>query len=135
MIYSYKYYKKLRKPGQIITLSSIYGLKIPNFKIYKNTNIKSPIAYSASKASISIISKYFSKWSKHQKVNIKYTCVHPAGIESNQSSRFKSNYRKIYKKEMLKPKVVSLKIEKIIENPNKYNSKNVLITGGINLKN
>ena len=68
-------------------------------------------------------------------MNIKYTCVHPAGIESNQSPRFKSNYRKIYKKKMLNPKIISLKIEKIIKNANKYNCKNVIITGGINLKN
>lgn len=134
-IYSYKYYEKLKKPGQVITLSSIYGLKIPNFKIYKNTNIKSPIAYSASKAAISIMSKYFSRWSTYNKINIKYTSLHPAGIVSDQSSTFKSNYRKIYKKKMLKPKIISFKIENIIKNPSKYNCKNVVITGGVNLKN
>ena len=81
------------------------------------------------------MSKYFSRWSTYNKINIKYTSVHPAGIVSDQSSTFKSNYRKIYKKKMLKPKIISYKIENIIKNASKYNCKNVIITGGINLKN
>lgn len=130
---TYNYFKKIKKKGHLISLSSIYGAKIPNFKIYKNTNIKSPVSYSAAKAAIIILNSYFSEWSKYSSLDISFTTVSPAGIRNDQSKIFKSNYTKIYQSTMLEPRQVSKKISQIILQPKKFNGKNILITNGINL--
>ena len=134
LLNSYNYYCNIKKKGQIINLGSIYGLKIPNFKIYKNTNIKSPIMYSSSKAALSIMTKYFSKWCIHNNKNICFSCVNPAGVKDNQSRTFQKNYKKIYKAEMLSKRFVSKKILKVIKDPQKYNGKDIMITNGAILK-
>jgi len=134
LVNSYVYYDKLKKKGQVISFGSIYGLKIPNFKIYENTKIKSPIMYSASKAALSIMSQYFSKWSKFLKKEIYFTCINPAGIKDNQSRIFQKNYNSIYKAKMLNKRLVSKMVLKVMNTPKAYNGKNVLITNGIILK-
>ena len=131
LLKSYMYYRKKRKNGQVISFSSIYGVKVPNFNIYKNTNIKSPIHYSASKSSLIILSKYFSEWSKFKKLKINFTTISPAGVRNNQSDLFQSNYRKIYKQPMIEKEIVAKKVQKIILDPKKYNGKNVMITNAI----
>mgnify|MGYP001434862571 CR=1 FL=1 len=134
LLNSYVYYDKIKKKGQVISFSSIYGLKIPNFKIYENTKIKSPIMYSSSKAALSIMSQYFSKWCKYLKKDICFTCVNPAGVKDNQSKIFQKNYKSVYKAQMLNKRTVSKKILKIINSPKTYDGKNVLVTNGIILK-
>lgn len=131
LLKSYIYYRKKRKNGQVISFSSVYGVKVPNFNIYKNTNIKSPIYYSASKSSLIILSKYFSEWSKFKKLKINFTTISPAGVRNNQSDLFQSNYRKIYKQPMIEKEIVAKKLQKIILDPKKFNGKNVMITNGI----
>lgn len=131
LINSYKYYINQKKSGQIISFSSIYGTKVPNFNIYKNTEIKSPIYYSAAKASIIILSNYFAKWSRFNKKNIFFTCVSPAGVRNNQSNQFQKNYELIYKNKMLEKEDIAKQIKKIIINPKKYSEKNILITNRI----
>jgi len=131
LLKSYIYYSQKRKNGQVISFSSVYGVKVPNFNIYKNTNIKSPIYYSASKSSLIILSKYFSEWSKFKKLKINFTTISPAGVRNNQSDLFQSNYRKIYKQPMIEKEIVAKKLQKIILDPEKFNGKNVMITNGI----
>ncbi len=134
LLNSYDYYNKFKKDGQVISFGSIYGLKIPNFKIYENTKIKSPIMYSSSKAALSIMNKYFSKWSRYNKKKIRFTCINPAGVEDGQSKIFQKNYHSIYKAKMLKKRTLSKKILKIINFPKQYDGKDILVTNGIILK-
>lgn len=131
LLNSYNYYKKINKKGQVISLGSIYGLKIPNFKIYKNTNIRSPIMYSSSKAALSIMTKYFSRWSRYHKMNICFSCINPAGVKDTQSIVFQKNYKRIYKAEMLCKRTVSKKILNVMKKPKIYDGKDVLVTNGI----
>ena len=131
LINSYLYYLSCKRVGQVISFSSIYGSKIPNFKIYKNTNIKSPIYYSAAKASLNILSKYLSQWAKFKRKEIFFTTISPAGVKNNQSKKFQLNYKAIYKKNMLDKNYLAKKILPIILNPKKYNGKDVIISNGI----
>jgi len=57
---SIKFFLK-QKYGNLILLSSIQGISAPKFEHYKNTNMVSPIEYSASKAGIISITKYLAK--------------------------------------------------------------------------
>lgn len=131
LLNSYNYYNKINKKGHVISFGSIYGLKIPDFRIYENTEIKSPIVYSSSKAALSIMNKYFSKWSRYNEKDIKFTCVNPAGVKNNQSKTFQKNYLSIYKAKMLNKRTLSKKIYSIINSPEKYDGKDVLVTNGI----
>ena len=40
-----------------------------------------------------IMSKYFDKWSKFKNKKIEFYSVNPAGVESDQTKKFKSNYK------------------------------------------
>lgn len=125
----YDLLKKEKKRKIIINFSSVYGTKIPNFNIYKGTNIKMPIEYSISKSALIIMTKYFREWSKYKNKRIEFFSISPAGIESDQSVKFKKNYLKFYKKKMIPLKLIYISINKLLSNYKKK-SKDLVITGG-----
>ena len=127
-LFFYNYFSSLNFDTKIINISSIYGSKIPNFKIYNQTNIKSPIEYSLSKASLNMMSKYFATWSKFNKKKVYFNTISPAGIEDNQEKKFKLNYKKIYKAPMLKTSSLKNIVNQLLLK--KINGKNFIITGG-----
>ncbi|MAJ22855.1 MAG: hypothetical protein CBC24_03300 [Candidatus Pelagibacter sp. TMED64] len=87
-----KFFKK-QGYGNLILNSSVYGHKIPQFGIYKNSDLFNPIDYSASKAAIQYIVKYLAKL--YLKKKIKVNCVSPGGIyEKKFSKNFLKNYKK-----------------------------------------
>ena len=127
---TFKLFSKSKKKKILINFSSIYGEKIPNFNIYKGTKIKMPIEYSIVKSSLIIMSKYFDKWSKFKNKKTRFYCVNPAGVESSQPKKFKSNYRKIYKAKMISTSSIFTCIKKILEGSYKTTKRNIFITGG-----
>lgn len=126
----FKLFSKSKKKKILINLSSIYGEKIPNFNIYKGTKIKMPIEYSIVKSSLIIMSKYFDKWSKFKNKKINFYSVNPAGVESNQTKKFKLNYKKIYKAKMISTSSICICINKILNGSYKKDKRNIFITGG-----
>lgn len=128
--YLFDFLKNSKEKKIIINFSSIYGLKIPNFNIYKGTNIKMPIEYAISKSAIIMMTRYFNKWSKYKKKNISFCSICPAGIESNQSAKFKKNYKKFYKKKMLNLDSIFLCVNKILNSSKIKLKENIIITGG-----
>lgn len=129
----YDLFSRTKQKLIVINFSSIYGAKIPNFKIYKGTNIKMPIEYSIAKSSLNIMSKYFDKWSSYKSKKIDYICISPAGIESNQSNKFKKNYFKNYGAEMINPTTLSKIVIKIFLNSEKFKGKNIFFTNKANI--
>jgi len=84
----YKLMKKA-KDSSIINISSIYGTNAPDQKIYKNTNINNPAAYSVSKAGLT----YMTKWlASSLAPNIRVNTISPGGIKRNQSKVFMKQY-------------------------------------------
>jgi NAD(P)-dependent dehydrogenase (short-subunit alcohol dehydrogenase family) len=77
--------------GNIILLSSIQGIMSPKFEHYKNTNMYSPIEYTANKHAIIGIVKYFAKL--YGKYNININSISPGGIKNNQDKKFLKKYR------------------------------------------
>ena len=127
-LFFYNYFSNVDYDTRIVNISSIYGTKIPNFKIYNKTNIKSPIEYSLSKASLTMMTKYFAKWSKYNNKKVYFNTISPAGIQDNQENQFIINYEKIYKAKMIKTESLKNTILKILTK--KINGKNYIITGG-----
>tara|TARA_R110002020_G_scaffold78506_4_gene197419 strand:- start:1169 stop:1855 length:687 start_codon:yes stop_codon:yes gene_type:complete len=74
--------------GNIINFSSIYGLKSPDPRIYKNGKHKHA-GYAVSKSAVIHLTRYLAA---HLAPRIRVNCVIPGGVESNQSSEFMGKY-------------------------------------------
>ncbi len=82
---------KEKQKGHLIHLSSIQGICAPKFDHYINTNMTSPIEYSAIKAGIISITKWLAKYYRNN--GIRVNCISPGGILENQPESFIKNYR------------------------------------------
>ena len=76
--------------GNIINMSSIYGVIAPRFEIYGNTGMSNPIEYGAIKAGIIHMTRYCAKYYKGK--NIRVNCISPGGILDGQSQDFLNEY-------------------------------------------
>jgi NAD(P)-dependent dehydrogenase (short-subunit alcohol dehydrogenase family) len=76
--------------GNIINFSSIYGSLVPRFEIYQGTTMQMPVDYSAIKAGIEHMSRYFAQ--KYKKNNIRVNCISPGGIYAEQDELFTNAY-------------------------------------------
>ncbi len=83
------YFKK-QGQGNIINMSSIYGVVSPSFDIYHDTEMTMPVEYAAIKSSLIFITKYMAKYYKGS--NIRFNCISPGGIYDNQPECFVKNY-------------------------------------------
>jgi len=97
-----KNFLKDRAGGNIIFLSSTYGLVVPDPNIYKGlkpkTNIyggkfslNTPAAYSTTKSGIIGLSKYIA--TNYGKYNIRSNVLSPGGVYDNQESIFVKKYK------------------------------------------
>lgn len=80
----------IQKFGVIINIASIYGKVGPDFKIYDETEMTMPSAYSAIKGGIISFTKYLASYYGNK--NIRLNCISPGGIFNNQNSQFVKNY-------------------------------------------
>ena len=53
-------YMRAQGSGSIVNFSSIYGLVVPDFSIYKGTSMTMPAAYSAVKSGIIGFTRYLN---------------------------------------------------------------------------
>ena len=78
--------------GNIINISSIYGVIAPKFEVYDNTPMTMPVEYAAIKSSIIHLTKYMAKYFKG--MNIRVNALSPGGILDKQPEAFLDAYRK-----------------------------------------
>lgn len=81
---------KKQKFGSIINFSSIYGISAPDFSIYENTNMTTPIPYPAIKGGIIMLTKYIASF--YGKYKIRANVIAPGGIYDNQPKDFVNKY-------------------------------------------
>lgn len=86
-----QYFKK-QGYGNIINISSIYGIVAPRFDIYDDTNMSMPVEYAAIKSGLIHLTKYMAKYFKDS--NIRVNALSPGGIENNQPKSFLDKYNK-----------------------------------------
>lgn len=87
---SFANFFKIQGYGNIINISSIYGVIAPRFELYEDTNMSMPVEYAAIKSALIHLTKYMAKYFKG--MNIKVNTLSPGGIISNQSQEFLDKY-------------------------------------------
>lgn len=78
--------------GNIVNISSIYGVVAPRFEIYDNTKMTMPVEYAAIKSAIVHLTKYMAKYFKG--MSIRVNSLSPGGIFDHQPTPFLDAYRK-----------------------------------------
>jgi NAD(P)-dependent dehydrogenase (short-subunit alcohol dehydrogenase family) len=78
--------------GNIVNISSIYGVMAPKFEVYENTLMTMPVEYAAIKSAIIHLTKYMAKSFKG--MNIRANTLSPGGILDKQPEAFLEAYRK-----------------------------------------
>ncbi|WP_086229694.1 oxidoreductase [Campylobacter devanensis] len=116
--------------GNIITLSSIQGVVAPKFQTYKNTQMSSPVAYSAIKSGVIHLSRYLAKYLKGN--NIRVNCISPGGILDNQNEIFLSQYKDVcLNKGMLDPDDICGALIFLLSDYSQFiNGQNIIVDDG-----
>jgi len=119
--------------GNIINISSIQGVMSPKFEHYENTDMVSPIEYTAAKSAIISMSKYLAKFMA--KKNIRVNCISPGGILDNQPEIFLKHYKEsCSSKGMLDADDLSGVVLFLISDQSKYlNGQNIIVDDGFSL--
>lgn len=126
--------KKLVKSNSpsVISIGSIYSKSLPDWTMYKNTNIYNPAAYSSSKAALAYLTKWLAKSANHK---IRFNMISPGGIEGAQNKKFKKNYiNKVPLKRMTQVEDLIGPIVFLSSDMSKYiTGQNIFVDGGFSL--
>lgn len=125
-----KIFKK-QKFGNLINISSIYGVVAPDHSIYENEDFNTFPGYSASKSGLIGFSKWLAtKWAKS---NIRVNCVSPGGIFNKQSKSFVNKYiRRVPLKRMGKKNEITGMVIYLLSDSSSYcTGQNFIIDGGL----
>jgi NAD(P)-dependent dehydrogenase (short-subunit alcohol dehydrogenase family) len=76
--------------GNIVNVASIYGSLAPRFSIYEGTGMTMPVEYSAIKAGMLQLTRYFAQYYKRQ--GVRCNCLSPGGILDGQPQAFVEAY-------------------------------------------
>ena len=122
-----------KKNGNLILFSSIQGISAPKFSHYNNTNMSSPIEYSAAKAGIINMTKYIAKFCEKKKIRV--NCISPGGVLDNQPKKFIKKYKEsCLSKGLLDSNDLNGIVEFLVsEKSNFINGQNIIIDDGWSL--
>lgn len=116
--------------GNIISISSIYGLVPPRFNIYKGTKMTMPVEYAAIKSAMIHLNKYYTNYNKGR--NIRFNCISPGGILDNQPKKFIDAYNRFAStKGMLDSDDIANATLFLLSDYSKYiNGQNIIVDDG-----
>jgi NAD(P)-dependent dehydrogenase (short-subunit alcohol dehydrogenase family) len=77
--------------GNIVNMSSIYGVVAPKFEIYEGTTMTMPVEYAAIKAGVNHLTRYMARYFRSD--GIRVNCLSPGGILDTQPDSFVDAYR------------------------------------------
>jgi NAD(P)-dependent dehydrogenase (short-subunit alcohol dehydrogenase family) len=116
--------------GSIINLASTYGIVSSNPDLYDGNSLGNPVAYSASKGGVIMLTKYLGAYWAGRGVRV--NCVTPHGVEAGHESEFvrrfssKSPMRRLMRSDEVAGAVLFL-----ASNASSYaTGSNVLVDGG-----
>ena len=126
------YFKK-QGYGNIVNISSIYGVIAPKFDIYKKTKIDMPVEYAAIKSGLIHLTKYMAKYFKG--LNIRVNTLSPGGILDSQPEEFLHNYEgNCLNKGMLNTEDLTGSLLYLLSDMSKYvNGQNIIVDDGFTL--
>lgn len=127
-----QYFKK-QGYGNIINISSIYGIVAPKFEIYNNTPMTMPVEYAAIKSGLIHLTKYMAKYFKG--LNIKVNALSPGGIFDHQPEAFLEKYKeKCLNKGILDNSDLKGTLVYLISDMSQYvNGQNIVVDDGFSL--
>jgi NAD(P)-dependent dehydrogenase (short-subunit alcohol dehydrogenase family) len=119
--------------GNIINISSIYGVVAPKFEVYENTPMTMPVEYAAIKAGLIHLTKYMAKYFKG--MNIKVNALSPGGIFDSQPELFLEAYKKqCANKGMLDKSDMKGTLVYLLSDMSRYvNGQNIVVDDGFTL--
>ncbi|MGW8169124.1 MAG: oxidoreductase [Sulfurovaceae bacterium] len=126
-------YFKTQGYGNIINISSIYGVVAPRFEIYKGTPMTTPVEYSVIKSGLIHLTKYMAKYFKE--MNIRVNSLSPGGIFDHQPEVFLEKYKeKCLNKGMLDKSDLKGTLVYLLSDMSQYvNGQNIIVDDGFSL--
>lgn len=119
-----------RGSGSIINFASTYGIVSSNPDLYEGNSLGNPLAYSASKGGVVMLSKYLGAYWASRGVRV--NCVTPHGVWNNHEAGFESRFNaKSPMKRMMQPAEVVGAVVFLASDASSYaTGSNVLVEGG-----
>jgi len=119
--------------GNIINISSIYGVVAPRFEIYEDTSMTTPVEYAAIKSGLIHLTKYMAKYFKGK--NIRVNSISLGGIEDGQPDSFLAAYKDYtLNKGMLDPNDVAGTLVFLLSEASTFiNGQNIIVDDGFTL--
>jgi NAD(P)-dependent dehydrogenase (short-subunit alcohol dehydrogenase family) len=127
-----KYFKQ-QGFGNIVNISSIYGVVAPRFEIYENTPMTMPVEYAAIKSAIIHLTKYMAKYFKGSKIRV--NAISLGGILDKQPENFKTKYKSYtLNKGMLDSADINGTLIYLLSDRSTYvNGQNIIVDDGFTL--
>lgn len=119
--------------GNIVNISSIYGIMAPKFEIYGNTSMTTPVEYAAIKSGLIGLTRYMAKYFKG--MDIRVNAISPGGILDGQPGEFLEKYNdECLGKGMLDREDVSGTLVFLLSDMSTYiNGKNIIVDDGFSV--
>lgn len=116
--------------GNLVNLASIYSFMPPRFEIYSDTKITMPVEYSAIKAGVLQLTRYFASYYKG--TGLRFNCLSPGGILDGQDIQFTSKYLDFCNsKGMLEAKDLTGTLLYLLSDASKYlTGQNIVVDDG-----
>jgi NAD(P)-dependent dehydrogenase (short-subunit alcohol dehydrogenase family) len=119
--------------GNIVNMSSIYGVIAPRFEIYAATKMTMPVEYAAIKSGVLHLTMYFAQYLKGS--GIRVNAVSPGGILDQQPAAFLQKYRTMCaSKGMLEKSDIAGTLLFLLSDMSHYiNGQNLIVDDGFSL--
>lgn len=116
--------------GNIINISSIYGVIPPKFEVYDNTPMTMPVEYAVIKSGLIHLTKYMAKYLKGK--NVRVNAISPGGIFNHQPQPFLDAYKtECLNKGMLDNSDLKGTLIFLLSDNSKYiNGQNIIVDDG-----
>lgn len=116
--------------GNIINISSVYGVIAPRFEIYANTKMTMPIEYAAIKSALIHLTAYMAKYFKG--MNIRVNAISPGGVLDGQPESFLEAYQShCMSKGMLDKSDISGALVFLLSDQSRFvNGQNIIVDDG-----
>lgn len=119
--------------GNVINISSVYGVAAPRFQIYKGTPMTMPVEYAAIKSAVIMLTQYMARYYKG--CHIRFNAVSAGGILDKQPEAFLKAYRELcLNKGMLDRSDISGTVVYLLSEMSHYvNGQNIVVDDGFTL--